>query len=104
MKAGRDRRSSHPRSDHALDLEGDAREGLLSEVGPAGNLLGVRAGGSPNDDIPVVDGWVEPGAGGMSVSPSVESLPAHRIPRRLRDKYPDRFAEATGSNNLSCWF
>lgn len=69
------------------------------EVGRAGNLLGVRVGASETDDIPEESGFVQPGTGGMSVSPSLETLPPHRIPRRLRNRFP----EATGSNQLYCW-
>jgi hypothetical protein len=39
----------------------------------------------------------------MSVSPNLASLPTHRMPRRLKAKYPERFADATGSNQLHCW-
>jgi hypothetical protein len=74
------------------------------EVGRAGNLLGVRVGPGPGDDIPEKDGYVEAGTGGMSVSPTLDTLPPHRIPRRLRQKYPERFPDATGSNALHCWF
>jgi hypothetical protein len=66
--------------------------------------LGVRVGPQPGDDIPEKDGHVQPGTGGMSVSPSLETLPSHRIPRRFKDKYPERFPDATGSNRLHCWF
>jgi hypothetical protein len=40
----------------------------------------------------------------MSVSPSVETLPAHRLPRRLRDLHPSRFPDARGQNTLHCWW
>jgi hypothetical protein len=50
-----------------------------------------------------VDDCVHPGAGGMSVAPRAEALPPHRLSRRLRDKYPDRFPDASGSNNVNCW-
>jgi hypothetical protein len=70
------------------------------EVGPAGNLLGVRVGTAATDDIAEENGCVQPGTGGMSVSPSLETLPPHRIPRRLQSKFP----AAIGSNQLHCWF
>lgn len=73
------------------------------EVGRAGNLLGVRIGTASRDDIDEKDGRVQPGTGGMSVSPSVDALPSHRIPRRLKDKYPERFPDARGPNQLHCW-
>jgi hypothetical protein len=47
----------------------------LPELGPAGNLLGVRVGFGSGDDIQEVGGRVRPGTGGMSVSPSRETLP-----------------------------
>ncbi len=74
------------------------------EVGRAGNLLGVRIGPTPQDDLPEEGGRVHPGTGGMSVAPSVETLPAHRLPRRLSGKYPDRFPHARGPNLLHCWW
>ncbi len=73
------------------------------EVGPGGNLLGVRVGSDEGDDIPDEEGWVLPGTGGMSVAPTLDTLPIHRIPRRLRAKYPERFPNAVGSNQLHCW-
>ena len=60
------------------------------EVGRAGNLLGVRIGPAPGDAIPENDSLVQPGTGGMSISPSLDTLPAHRVPRRLRGKLPER--------------
>jgi len=39
----------------------------------------------------------------MSVSPSVETLPPHRLPRRLQKKYPERFPEASAPNAVYCW-
>lgn len=69
------------------------------EVGRGGNLLGVRVGSGETDDIPEENGCVQPGTGGMSVSPSLETLPPHRLPRRLRSRFP----EASGSNRLHCW-
>jgi hypothetical protein len=74
------------------------------EVGPGGNLLGVRIGPAKGDDIPEENGFVQPRTGGMSVSPNVAALPPHRIPRRLRDKNPKRFPDACGSNQLYCWW
>lgn len=69
------------------------------ELGRGGNMLGVRVGAGENMDIPEENGDVLPGTGGLSVSPSLESLPPHRIPRRLHNLVP----EATGSNQLYCW-
>ncbi len=74
------------------------------EVGRGGSLLGVRVGDGIDDDInPDREGCVQPGQGGMSVSPSIESLPPHRTPRRLRERYPEKFPDATGSNRHHCW-
>lgn len=50
-------------------------------VGPTARMLGVR----PDDDIPVVNGRVSPGTGGMSVAPdSPMNLPSHRRPPQIR--------------------
>lgn len=73
------------------------------EVGPGKQLLGVVVGDGPNDDIAAEDGTGRPDTGGMSVSPAVERLPAHRLPRRLKAKYPYRFPGASGSDRLHCW-
>src|SRR5258707_6859912 len=80
----------------------------MDEDGPAigrgALLLGVRIGPDENDDInPDGDGCVQPERGGMSVSPSVEALPPHRLPRRLLKKYPERFPEASAPNGVHCW-
>lgn len=46
-------------------------------VGPTARTLGVR----PGDDLPVVQGRVRPGTGGLSVAPDrPSSLPSHRRP------------------------
>jgi hypothetical protein len=73
------------------------------ELGRGKNQLGVLVGSDEHDDLVEEGGQVRPHTGGMSVSPSLETLPLFRIPRRLRDKYPERFPDATGSNNLHCW-
>jgi hypothetical protein len=74
-------------------------------VGRGAQHLGVRVFSlAQRDDIsPDGDGFVNPGEGGMSVSPSVEALPPHGLPRRLRKKYPERFSEASGPNGVHCW-
>ena len=80
-------------------------DGDRPQVGRGANSLGVRVGPAVNDDVdPDADGFVHPGHGGMSVSPNPEAMPPHRLPRRLRQKYPDRFPEATASNGLFCWW
>lgn len=58
------------------------------------DTLGVReitqtSDGKEIGDVKSVDGVVQPGTGGMSVSPSNGSLPPHLIPKRLRAMYPD---------------
>jgi hypothetical protein len=79
-------------------------DGERPQVGHGATLLGVRVGPGVNDDInPDEDGFVRPGQGGMSVSPSVDALPSHRLPCRLRLAYPARFPDADGPNNLFCW-
>lgn len=79
-------------------------DGDKPKVGRGAILLGVRVGPAENDDInPDAEGWVYPGQGGMSVSPSVDALPPHRLPRRLRDAYPERFPDASGPNGMHCW-
>ena len=40
----------------------------------------------------------------MSVSPSADAIPTHRLPRRLQEKYPERFPDASGPNTLQCWW
>jgi hypothetical protein len=45
------------------------------------------------------DGMVEPYTGGMSVAPEWRLLPVHRIPRRLRAKFP----QAAGKNAVILW-
>jgi hypothetical protein len=57
------------------------------------DTLGVRErivrDGKEVGDVRPVNGLVEPGTGGMSVSPSAHDLPPHLIPKRLRTKgYP----------------
>jgi len=59
--------------------------------------LGVRVPPDPHPDIfPDKNGCVGPDRRGMSVAPSVDALPAWRIPRRLKS----RFRNASGSNAL----
>jgi hypothetical protein len=79
-------------------------DGAQPALGAGGAHLGIRAGPGEHDDIQQDEaGRVHPGRGGMSVSPSVDTLPPHRLPRRLRDAYPDRFPEAKAPNTLHCW-
>src|SRR5262245_5119252 len=71
------------------------REGDHPKIGPTARALGVRV---PRD-IPVADGLVSPGTGGMSVAPSWRELPPWRIPRRLNHLAPG----AAGNDTDACW-
>ncbi|GAB4453841.1 MAG: hypothetical protein OHK0029_07440 [Armatimonadaceae bacterium] len=51
------------------------------------------------DILPDEQGIVYPDSGGMSVFPSLHTLPPHRIPKRLRHLAP----EARGSDTFSVW-
>jgi hypothetical protein len=81
-------------------------DGDRPQVGRGGQLLGVRVGPfeEGNDVSPDGDGFVRPAEGGMSVSSSVEALPPHRLPRRLKKKYPERFPDASAPNVVQCWW
>jgi hypothetical protein len=75
-------------------------DGNRPQVGPAALALGVRLPPDEHADIAVgADGTVEPRTGGMSVAPAWRLLPVHRIPRRLRAKFP----RAAGKNAISLW-
>jgi hypothetical protein len=79
-------------------------EGGRPQIGNGGYFLGVRIGSADNDDInPDENGFVQPGQGGMSVSSSLDALPSHRLPRRLREKYPQRIPDARAPNSVHCW-
>lgn len=75
-------------------------DGAYPQCGCSKTTLGVKIGSEGTDDI-VADrhGVVYPRTGGMSVAPSWQDLPAHRIPRRLRGKCP----KAMGNNSMLCW-
>jgi hypothetical protein len=79
-------------------------DGDKPQVGRGASLLGVRVGDKKDDDInPDGKGCVQPGQGGMSVSSSLEALPPHRVPRRLKRAYPERFPDADATNQHWCW-
>jgi len=62
--------------------------------------LGVRIRPDDSPDIePDEANRVRPGKGGMSVTPSLLTLPDSRIPKRLRHLVPG----ARGSNTISVW-
>src|SRR5690349_14558695 len=69
-------------------------------VAPSVLGLGVRLPPEPHADITIAaDGTVGPGTGGLSVAPAWRRLPVHRIPRRLRDKFP----RAAGKDEAFLW-
>lgn len=75
-----------------------AHDGLPA-VGATRCKLGVRILGE-NADISVDSaGNVHPNTEGMSVSPSLETLPRHLVPRKLKNRYPG----ARGNNGDQCW-
>ncbi|HVA45966.1 MAG TPA: hypothetical protein VNH11_06225 [Pirellulales bacterium] len=77
------------------------RDGEKPKVGNTARSLGVRLPPSPRPDVEVNDdGTVEPGRGGMSVSPSLERLPKHRIPKRFAHRVP----EVSGYDADACWY
>jgi hypothetical protein len=65
-------------------------------VGRTGTSLGVRI---PLDIKPDENGDVSPNTGGMSVSPSLYTLPPLFVPVRLHALVP----KARGSNHLRVW-
>lgn len=75
-------------------------DGDRPKVGSSAMALGVRVPPDKHPDIAVgVHGMVEPQTGGMSVAPAWRLLPLHRIPRRLRAKFP----RAAGKNESFLW-
>jgi hypothetical protein len=75
---------------------GMKKENGKPALGASATTLGVRI---PDDIRPDADDRVRPGTGGMSVSPSLRTLPLHRIPARLRERVP----KARGNNDLFVW-
>lgn len=76
------------------------RDGEKPKVGPTARTLGVRVPPNPYVDSQVnADGTVEPGCGGMSVSPDVQSLPKERVPPRYKRMKPN----AHGHYGDICW-
>jgi hypothetical protein len=72
------------------------RDGARPLVGIGSNELGARV---PTDIAPDTQGMVRPATGGISVSPSLHTLPAHLVPARLGDRRPD----ARGKDSLAVW-
>jgi hypothetical protein len=74
-------------------------------VMPGAKGLGVRIGDAKNDDLAAdTNSNVHPGTGGMSVAPTPDDLPTHRLPKRLKAKYPNRFQDASGPDTFACWW
>jgi hypothetical protein len=71
----------------------------LGVVTPSERPIDSDPGWAP-DVTPDANGQVEPLRGGMSVAPTLENLPPHRIPRRLRVR---GVTIARGSDRLSVW-
>ena len=65
-------------------------------LGAAATTLGARV---PNDIEADAGGLVHPGTGGMSVSPTLRTLPYFCVPERLQMIYP----RARGRNDLAVW-
>lgn len=66
-------------------------------VGPSSSKLGVRV----PDDIPTDDaGLVHPGTEGMSVAPSLATLPERMLPKRFRKQ---GFPAARGNDSAFVW-
>jgi len=72
------------------------RDGARPLVGSGSSELGARV---PTDIKPDAQGMVHPAAGGISVSPSLQTLPAHLVPARLGGRRPD----ARGKDSLAVW-
>jgi hypothetical protein len=71
------------------------KDGNLPMIGDQPRMLGAAS-----KDIPVDPaGNVHPGPDGISVAPSLQSLPPYYVPKRLRHLVP----EATGSNTSVVW-
>jgi hypothetical protein len=79
--------------------------GRRPRVANDANSLGVRvlAETGDSEDIPVFDGLVRPGRAGMSVAPSAELVPIHRVPRRFKGRVPDHLGVPGGKNTAVCW-
>lgn len=72
------------------------RDGEFPAVGESATTLGVRLPGDLEADE---SGNVSPGAGGMSVSPSIGALPRRFVPRRLQHLARG----ATGNDRHHVW-
>jgi hypothetical protein len=77
----------------------------LPVVAQTASGLGVRIKlDEGTGDIPVDGaGEVSPGTGGMSVRPSINSIPPQMLPKRLKEAFPDLFPEARGNSTYCVW-
>lgn len=80
-----------PKVYRAMEPDGDK-----PKLGTRAVTLGARIPGDIEVDA---SGYVHPGTGGMSVSPSLEELPLWRIPKRLRHIVPG----ARGADRCNVW-
>ena len=80
-----------PRMYRAMKADGNSPKIANSATG-----LGVRV---VKDTYPDENGNVGPDSGGMSVSPTLESLPPMLVPRRLEHRVP----EADAPDSVVCW-
>src|SRR5688572_3074629 len=71
------------------------------KIGTAGAMLGVRIKSetSKGDIDPDANGDVHPNQRGLSVNPSIQSMPPELLPKRLRAIYP----EAAGRDTNFVW-
>jgi hypothetical protein len=70
-------------------------------LGTSSRTLGIRLPPSKHADISELneDGTIEPGKGGLSVSPGIGDLPKFLVPNRLGNVAPG----AKGDDNDICW-
>lgn len=71
-----------PRFYRGMLPEADGQRPKLGH-GTGGSCLGVRPGAPPQGDIPVINGFVNPGTGGLSGSDDPTLLPPWRAPKRF---------------------
>ena len=76
------------------------RDGDFPRIGPTSNSLDVRIS---RDIEPDENDLVKPQGKGMSVSPSMRSIPSILVPRRLCRDRPDLSKAASGSDNQFVW-